>query len=113
MNEKSRRYKAFSDAYDAFLLAQPPGSIFSPVGSLVDLDHVRHAIYDTPVEDELSDEAIRALVDAIPTSWFDTWRANAEKQLRDKIIEKLGDKAQVARFHTCRVRYPMSTTRSR
>ncbi|KAI4294683.1 hypothetical protein K525DRAFT_290413 [Schizophyllum commune Loenen D] len=93
MNEKSRRYKAFSDAYDAFLLAQPPGSVFPPVGSLVDLDHVRCAIYDTPVEDDLSDEVIRALVDAIPTSWFDTWRANAEKQLRDKMVEKLGDKA--------------------
>ncbi|KAL1727404.1 hypothetical protein EV714DRAFT_286523 [Schizophyllum commune] len=93
INEKSRRYKAFSDAYDAFLLAQPPVSVFPPVGSLVDLDHVRHAIYDTPVEDDLSDEAIRHLVDAIPTSWFDTWRASAEKQLRDKIVEKLGDGA--------------------
>ncbi|KAL1738469.1 hypothetical protein HDZ31DRAFT_78340, partial [Schizophyllum fasciatum] len=73
--EKAWRYQRLSDAYDAFLLTQPPDAVFPAVGNLVNLEHIRRAIEDTPVEVEVSDDAIRQLIEDIPPAWFTDWRA--------------------------------------
>ncbi|KAL1738905.1 hypothetical protein HDZ31DRAFT_77997, partial [Schizophyllum fasciatum] len=71
--EKARRYERLSDAYDAFLLTQPPDAVLPAVGNLVNLEHIRRAIEDTPVEVEISDDAIRQLIEDIPPAWFTDW----------------------------------------
>ncbi|KAL1658913.1 hypothetical protein GGF50DRAFT_120383 [Schizophyllum commune] len=75
------RYRLLVDVYNEYRLAQPLDAILPNVGDIAIHEEVSRIIEGTPWDQELTKADIRAVLDAIPKSFFDDWLRRCETAL--------------------------------
>uniref|UniRef100_D8PTX5 F-box domain-containing protein n=1 Tax=Schizophyllum commune (strain H4-8 / FGSC 9210) TaxID=578458 RepID=D8PTX5_SCHCM len=75
------RYRLLVEVYTEYRVAQPLDTILPNVGDIAIIDEVSHIIEGTPWDQELTKTDLRAVLDAIPKSFFDDWLHRCETAL--------------------------------
>ncbi|KAL1660197.1 hypothetical protein GGF50DRAFT_63704 [Schizophyllum commune] len=75
------RYKLLVEVYNEYRLAQPLNAILPNVGDIAVHEDVSRIIEGTPWNQELTKVDLRAVLDAIPKSFFDDWLQRCETAL--------------------------------
>lgn len=75
------RCRALAKAYDEFLRTKPFTAILPTVGDIYALPEFAELIEETHYEEEIPQATYRALLDALPDSYFETWRENCDAAL--------------------------------
>ncbi|TRM56569.1 hypothetical protein BD626DRAFT_466220 [Schizophyllum amplum] len=75
------RHDVLVEAYRDFLLARPFRVIYPSIGDIAGITEVKRIIEDTPHDEKVTLLALRAILDAIPQSYFDEWRDRCDTAL--------------------------------
>ncbi|TRM61401.1 hypothetical protein BD626DRAFT_460226 [Schizophyllum amplum] len=75
------RYDLLVEAYGEFRLTKPFRTVLPGIGDIVAIEAITRVIEDTPYDKDLPKSELRALLDAIPQSYFDDWREQCDAAL--------------------------------
>ncbi|TRM61375.1 hypothetical protein BD626DRAFT_85719 [Schizophyllum amplum] len=75
------RYELLSKTYRTFCRDKPLRTVFPGVGDIITIAEVAIMIEDTPYDVKLTEADLRAVLDAIPESYFANWRAVCDTAL--------------------------------
>lgn len=69
------------EAYREFRLAKPFRTVLPGLGDIVTIQEIARVIENTPYDQVLTKSDLRALLDAVPQSYFDDWRDRCDTAL--------------------------------
>lgn len=75
------RYDLLVETYREYRLNKPFRTVLPNVGDIVTIKEVVRIIEDTPYDQDVTESDLRAVLDAIPQSYFEDWRKRCDAAL--------------------------------